>query len=259
MSPGLTRNSVFHGQISIAQPKAGYRFSIDALLLADFARVNPGDTVVDLGSGVGVIALCLARRMGRGRILAVEVQPRLAECARINVAENPDIPPVEVLEMNWTELTPSLIGGPVHYAVCNPPYRKLGSGRVNPQSEEAAARHEVLGSAAAAAVTAARILGPGGRLAVIYPASRLAGLLTDLRDAGLEPKRLRLAHSRSGEIARLALVEARLGGHEDLTIEPPMFIYQNEKDYGEEVEAILSGGPSAGTTDRPVVHEEPAP
>jgi len=249
----LTCDTIFSGLIKINQPRFGYRFSLDALLLADFSGVEPGMTVIDLGAGAGVIALALGRRMGRGRVVAVEVQPRLQHCARLNVEANPwSAVNIEVMAADWNDLSPDDIGGKAQYAVSNPPYRRLGTGRINPNDEEAVARHELLGNAATAAQAARRVLGVGGRLAVIYPAARLAGLLADLRGANLEPKRLRLVHSRSDHNARLVLVEALVDGHEELSVMPPLFIYGQDRKYTPEVRSILAGGTAGGPENSPV-------
>ncbi len=239
----VTLDAVYRGRLALAQPRDGYRFAVDALLLADFARPAPGQTVIDLGTGVGVVALALAWRLGRGRVLAVEVQPRLAACARFNSAVNPCGSLVRVLKTDWRSLTREECGGPADCIVCNPPYRKKGTGRLNPGQEEAEARHEVAGSADDAARTAARLLKPGGLLSLVYPAARLAGLIAVLKAAGLEPKRFRTVHSRRDQPARLVLLEARLGGGEELRIEPPLFLYRPGKtrDYTEEADAILAG------------------
>ena len=236
-----SRDTIFNGRITLVQPRQGYRFAIDALLLAYFATVPANGVAVDLGAGTGVVALALADRQPNARILAVEVQPRLAECARINVAANPAGSRIEVLEMDWRGITLDDCHGPVQTVVSNPPYHELGSGRINPNVEAAMARHELTGSAATAAEAAARILAPGGLFFLIFPAPRLVGLFTDLRAAGFEPKRLRLVHSRSGERARLALVEARLGGRPELEVAPPVYVYQSGQQYSEETEAILAG------------------
>ncbi|MBU2546985.1 MAG: methyltransferase [Proteobacteria bacterium] len=237
----LTRDAIYQGRLTLVQPRHGYRFSIDALLLADFARVKPGWHVVDLGAGVGVMALALAMRMGQGRVTAVEVQPRLAECARMNAEANPSEVRVDVLETDWTGLDRTRIGGPADYVVCNPPYRPLGAGRVNLDGEEAAARHEFLGGASGAAKAAARILDPRGGLALIYPAARMAGLFEDLLAAGFEPKRLRMVHSRAGERATLVLLDARLAAGRELHVEPPLHLYEAGQNYTEEAQAILAG------------------
>ena len=242
----LTRDSIFNGRITIIQPRRGYRFSLDAILLADFTQVAPGRTVVDLGAGSGVVGLALARKLGPGRIVAVEIQDRLAQLARRNFEAFSGEAEARVLCLDWRDLTPELIrqstgGLSPDLVVSNPPYRKLGSGRINPGDESAAARHEIHGSLVSAAQIAARLLNRGGRLSMVYPALRLVHLLTELKNAGFEPKRLRLAHSRPGEPARLVLVEASLTGGEELMVEPPLFIYKNKTDYTDEVSAVLAG------------------
>jgi tRNA1Val (adenine37-N6)-methyltransferase len=244
-SEGFTRDAIYRGRLTVMQPSSGYRFALDALLLADFARVRSGQRIVDLGAGVGVVALALAVRMERGRVMAVEIQPRLAACARENVRENRLESVVEVWEMDWKNLDQARIGGPVQHVVANPPYRRVGTGRLSPDPEEAVARHEIKGSLVSAAATAARLLEAGGLFTAIYPATRLVSLLTVLEARGLAPKRLRLVHSRSNETARLALVEARLGGGEELEILSPLWVYQEDNRYSEEVEALLSGPASS--------------
>lgn len=244
--PELTVDAIYRGELTLIQPRQGYRFALDALLLADFVRVRPGQRIVDLGTGAGIIALALARRMKQGRVWAVEIQPRLAECARQNVKTNALEAMVDVLEMNWSKLTRETIGDPADSVVCNPPYRRVGTGRINPAQEDALARHEIAGSLGTATEAAARLLVPGGAFTVIYPAARLVDLLSLSRQSGLEPKRLRLVHSRSRETARLVLLEARLGGGEELEVMPPLIIYRSGETYSREVEAILAGTASDG-------------
>jgi tRNA1Val (adenine37-N6)-methyltransferase len=239
----MTQDIILGDRLVLVQPRGGYRFSVDSLLLADFAAVKPGRRVVDLGAGVGVVSLALALKMGQGRVIAVEMQTRLADMARTNVRNNKVGADVEVMEIDWTELTASDVGGPVDHVVSNPPYRRLGSGRINPEDEKAMARHEISGNMDTCSAAAGRILGKGGIFSIIYPAVRLAGLFASLRSAGFEPKRLRNIHSREGEEARLVLVEARPGGGEGMVIEPPLYMYKgNEgRDYTPETAAIIQG------------------
>ena len=252
----LTEDAIFNGQVRIVQPRDGYRFSLDALLLAAFTAVAPEIRVADLGAGAGAASLALAWRMKSGTVLAVEVQPRLAECARLNAASFAGPARIEVFEMNWSDLRPEHLGGSVEAVVCNPPYRKMGTGRLNPVEEEAAARHEIYGGAESAARAAARILIFRGRLNLVYPAARMAGLFKILAETGFEPKRLRMVHSRPEQRAELVLVEARLGGREELLVEPPLYIYGAAGEYTGEVEAILNGESFAGLAEPPGVGED---
>lgn len=196
---------------------------------------------MDLGAGVGIISVLLAKTLAGSRVLAVEIQHRLAGCARRNVVDNSLEGKMVVLEMNWEELNSQNPGEPVHYAVCNPPYRQLGTGRTNPHEEQAQARHEILGSLSSAAQAASRVLSLGGTLALIYPAARLVDLNLDLTIAGFEPKRMRLIHSRATAKATLVMVEAVLGGGRELLVEPPLYLYGSGREYTPEARAILSG------------------
>ena len=242
-SNDITQDVVLGDRLNLVQPRGGYRFSVDALLLAHFSFVKPGWRVVDLGTGVGVVALALALKMGQGTVIAIEIQSRLAEMARTNARNNRLGADVEVMEKDWTVLKASDVGGPVDHVVSNPPYRRLGSGRVNPGDERARARHEITGNMDTCSAAAGRLLGKGGIFSMIYPAVRMASLFGALRTNGFEPKRLRNVHSREGEEARLVLVEARLEGGEGLIIEPPLFMYQGGRgrDYTPEAAAIIQG------------------
>ncbi|MEE9436991.1 MAG: methyltransferase [Candidatus Adiutricales bacterium] len=240
-SSEFTEDVIYDGRLTMFQPRAGFRFALDSLLLGSFARVKPGQRVIDLGTGVGVIALTLALRMGQGLIFAVEIQSRLADCARRNVKKNDQSSIVKVLETDWTDLTLARLNGPVDHVICNPPYRELGAGRLSPAREETIARHELKGGLPDTAQIAAELLTPSGLFSIIYPAARLTTALSQLRAIKLEPKRLRLVHTRPEKRARLALVEARLQGGEELEVIPPLIIYEHGEIYSPEAEAIFLG------------------
>jgi tRNA1(Val) A37 N6-methylase TrmN6 len=79
-----TLDTLFEGRLKILQKKRGYRFSIDALLLAHFADPGPKDRIIDLGTGCGILPLILLFRRKASRIIGVEIQPSLADLARRN-------------------------------------------------------------------------------------------------------------------------------------------------------------------------------
>ena len=106
--------------------------------------------------------------------------------------------------------------------VCNPPYRRKNSGRINPDPQKAIAKHEILVSLDHILNTARRLLRAGGRLAMIYPAFRLADIIARMRGFNLEPKRIRIIHPDMGSEAKLALIEASQGGKRGLKILPPI-------------------------------------
>jgi tRNA1Val (adenine37-N6)-methyltransferase len=190
------------GRLAIWQPRQGYRFSVDPLLLVDFvaAAGRRFARAYDLGTGAGVIALGLALAEPAARITAVELQPRLAALARRNAVENGLAERVSVVELDLGDARAAraLPGASAELVACNPPFRPLGEGSFNPDDEEAIARHELRLTLADVAAQARRLLVPGGRAALVYPAERLPSLLATLDGAGLRPLRLRLVHPRPG-------------------------------------------------------------
>lgn len=242
----LTDDTFFEGALRVLQLRDGYRFSIDAVLLAAVVAPRSGQVVVDLGTGCGIIPLMLALRHPQSRYFAVELQPDLAELARLNVLANRLDERITVLQADIRGLTQKAFGGPVDGIVANPPYRRAHAGRINPNDQKACARHEIHLTLADLADAAGRLLRTGGRLTVIYPAERLADLFTALRTARIEPKWLRTIHSRSAESARLVLVQAVKAGRPGLAIHAPLVIYLSDGGYTPEVMALYNSVDTAG-------------
>jgi len=223
--------------LRIRQPKKGHRFGLEAVALAAFVRVKPGETLVDLGTGVGVIPLLLAHT--KARLIGVEIQPELAELARKNADQNGV--DLQVIEGDFQGVKDLLPPHGAQVVVCNPPFFEAGRGRVSPDRARATARQAgraVLGEV----VLAARyLLKDKGRLNLIGPAARLVDLLAIMRQGGLEPKRLRMVHGRPDKEARLVLIEGRLGAGVECVIEPPLFPGTGqESGWGGELENFLS-------------------
>lgn len=238
----LTRDEILRGRLAIWQPRVGYRFAVDPLLLVDFVGGRGAARVCDLGAGSGVIALALALQLPEARVTAVELQPRLAALARRNVIDNALDQRVEVIEVDLANLLATravLPGGSFELVASNPPFRPLGEGSANPEDEEAVARHEVRLTLGGLAGQARRLLVPGGRCCLVYPAERLTALLGTLDGDGLRPVRLRLVHPRAGEPATRALVEAHKGARGNLVVEPPLVLLTDDGSYSPEARRAL--------------------
>jgi tRNA1Val (adenine37-N6)-methyltransferase len=240
-SSSETVDALFNGRLTLYQSRAGYRFSLDALLLADFATIRSGDRVVDLGTGNGVVPLVLADLHPTIRLTGIELQKSLLERARRSVAANHLEKRVEIIAgdvRRWSK-----IAAPASFdaAVCNPPYRRAGSGRLNPDAERQLARHEVSGGLQEFLAAASFLLRAKGRMALVYPALRAVDLLAGLRHAGIEPKRLRLVHSFPTAPASLLLAEGVKGGRGGLAVLAPLTIYRQGKEYTEEIAALIAG------------------
>jgi len=240
-----TLDALFNGQLRILQSRKGYRFSLDAVLLATFASPRGAEKVVDLGAGSGVVSLILAKLHPNLAVTGLEIQETMVTCAQKSARLNQLESRVTILQCDVRRIAKVLPPGRADLVVCNPPYRKPTSGRISPNTEKQIARHEVKASLGDFLGAGAYLLSAKGRMAVSYPAIRTVDLLATMRAAGLEPKRLRMVHSFAGAEASLVLVEGAKGGRSGMKILAPLVIYEKGKQYSAEVASILAGAPQS--------------
>jgi len=234
-----TTDTFFNGQIQVKQDSIGYRFSIDAVLLAYFTKPRPSEKILDLGTGCGIIPLIMGYRNPELIIHAIEVQPDLAELAALNIKDNHMQGRILIRHQDMKTLKPDDIGGPVDLIVCNPPYRKPNSGRINPVRQRALARHEIKATLFDVIRTAQRLLRTGGRFVTIYTADRLADLIAHMRSDQIEPKMMRIIHSTWNTEAKLILVEGIKGGRPGIKIASPLIIYDEHGNYTDAVNLMF--------------------
>jgi tRNA1Val (adenine37-N6)-methyltransferase len=230
--------------LKIIQDPRFFRFSMDAVLLADFVTVRKGDSILDLGTGTGVIPLLLAAKTGAAEIHGLEIQGHIADMARRSVSYNNLEHKVSIRHGDLRQVSSIYGFRKFDVVVSNPPYTSVGGGLINPADSLAIARHEIMCSLNDVIEACSRTVNTGGRVAVVHRPARLVDVFCLMRENGLEPKRLRTVHPRQGAKPNLILVEALKGGGKELDLLPPLFIYKDDGDYTEEVKAIYDG--SAG-------------
>jgi tRNA1Val (adenine37-N6)-methyltransferase len=236
----ITTGTFFGGRLKVFQDRHGYRFSIDALLLAHQVRFRKGDRrVVDFGTGCGIIPLLLAYRHTNLDICGVEIQPGLAKLARANVSANALTHCIKIIEADLQTVNPQNLGYTADVIVSNPPFRKATAGRVSTNTARALARQEIVLTLEGLLGAVRRILKTGGYFWTIYPAQRLPELIGSMQRFHIEPKFIRMIHSRKNDDAKLVLmagVKAALSG---LAVGPPLIIYRSESQYSEEVQTMF--------------------
>ena len=236
-----TEDSLFDGRIRCLQHREGYRFSVDAVLLGNFIQPKPGDRILDLGCGCGIIPLILTYRWPKVSITGLEIQPSLASLAKKNVVLNNCQQRIEIVSGDLKEIGKYVEEGSFDWVVSNPPYRKPGSGRVNKDGEQAFARHEQLADLISVIKAADLAVKKKGRVAFIYPASRGASVIFELRNAGLEPKKMLSIFSYPDSTASLLIIEAVKQGGEEMIILPPFYVYQERNgEYSHEMAEYYS-------------------
>ncbi len=238
--PDESRDSI--SGVRLLQPLSGYRVNLDPILLAHFAgRCTPRrGAVCDLGTGSGIIPLILARKFGRRKITALELQPQLFWRAQRNVQLNRFERSVTLVLGDLRQVEKTIPVASFETVVCNPPFRARSSGRASPDLEKALSTHELAGGIVEVARAAAHLLVERGSFCVIYPASRLVDLQQALGGSGLEPTRMRLVFTREGRPANRVLLEAKKGGSRGLVICPSLLVHaRGEQAYTPEVEEML--------------------
>lgn len=234
-----TVDSILGGRLKLIQPRHGYRFSVEAILLGRFARCRPGERVLELGAGCGVVSIMVAELYKPEAVIAVELQPEQAGLIERNAVLNR----VDVVSAISADLRarkiPHLTPAGFDLVLANPPYRSVDSGRQSPNAGRRLARDETGASLKDFIAAAARYARHGGRFAVVFAAARSAELIDELRAHRLEPKRIRMVHPRLEMPATTILVEARKGGGVEVEIEPPLILYAAKSVYSDEARALL--------------------
>lgn len=162
----------------------------------------------------------------------------MASLAQSNVRENGLEAAIEIVQMDFREAASSFAAGSFDLALSNPPYRKPGTGRINPDRQKAVARHELTATLPDVFGAARHLLPPGGHIALVYPASRLGHLMHSAAANDFAPKRLTVIHSHPGGPGRLIHLECSKGGGEELRINPPFYIYDEKGRYSVEMQKL---------------------
>ena len=218
----------------ICQNNSGYRYSLEPFLLADFARVFPGQEVLDIGTGCGIIPLLMAHREPEVKVTGIEIQDSSANHAEENISKNEmklEIIRGDFLKWEWASKQFDLI-------VSNPPYRKINSGRTNPDEGKAISRHELKLSLPTMLDKAKPILKRGGHITLAYPTVRLQETLRELEMRELYPSRARFIHGYKSAEAKFFLVDAIKEKKSDLIVDSPLYVYNKDGSYSKEMQGI---------------------
>ena len=190
-------------------------------MLASFVEAKKGETVVDLGTGSGILPVLLSGRCA-ARFIGIELQQAAAQLAERNIALNGLNDRACILQGDFRELAAKL--APVQVVISNPPYDKLGAGGASKREAIRIARHEVACSLLEVVQSAARLLQTGGRFYLIHRATRLAEVLYEMKQAHLEPKVLRMVSPSAQAEPNYFLVKGVRDAAEGMRVLPQLNI-----------------------------------
>jgi len=231
-----TLDSFYRGRILVLQKKKGYRFAVDAPLLADFIRTEPTDEALELGTGNGIIPLLLSIKPFR-HITAVEIQETLADLARRNVRLNGLEDRISVIRRDFRDYRPRKKFDTIF---SNPPYIKKKTGFLSASVEKSVAKHEIKCDILDVMRKTGELLKAEGRAYFIYPAKRQEELAKAAATSGLAVRALRFVLPRAGDLANVFLAECGFGAGSARTLRP-LILYDERGAYTPEVRKIFEG------------------
>ncbi|EOU1691938.1 tRNA1(Val) (adenine(37)-N6)-methyltransferase [Clostridium perfringens] len=224
--------------LHLIQKKEGFRFGVDAVLLANFANVNRKHSVLDLCTGTGIIPFIIYGKKNPKEVVGIEIQEEFAEMANRsakinNIEDKVSFVCGDLKDKELNKLMPKF-----DVVTVNPPYKLNNAGIVNPEDKLAIARHEIMCNLEDVIAASRRFLKDNGRLYMVHRPERLADIFCLMRKYKIEPKRVRMIHPNTKKAANIVLVEGQRDGGAFLKWEAPLYVYKDEGGYSEEIDKI---------------------
>ena len=219
----------------IIQDKEKFCFGMDAVLLSGFAKVQEGESVVDFGTGTGILPILLEAKTDGEKFIGLEIQAESVEMAKRSVQYNDLEDKIKIEEGDIKEASKIFGKDSFDVVVTNPPYMSENNGLENPEEPKAIARHEIKCTLEDVIREAAAVLKPQGRFYMVHRPRRLADAMELMRQYKIEPKRIRMVYPYADKPANMVLIEGARGGKPMLNIEEPLIVYSEPNVYTKEI------------------------
>lgn len=219
----------------IIQNTKKFCFGMDAVLLSGFARVHADETVLDLGTGTGIIPILLEAKSPGKHFTGLEIQSESADMARRSVTLNKLEDKIDIVEGDIREASGLFGAASFDVVTCNPPYMNHSQGIINPDNSKAIARHEILCTLEDVIREAAKVLKVNGRIYMVHRPFRLVDIINTCSEYKLEAKRMRLVYPYIDKEPNMVLIECVKGGGRNLIVEPPLIVYKEPGVYTDEI------------------------
>ena len=233
--PGERLDDLQIGGLELIQDPEKFCFGVDAVFLSDFVRVRPGESVLDLGTGNGIIPVLLSAKTEARHITGLEIQADTAEMARRSVAHNHLEDRIDIVTGDIKEAAELFRPAFFDVITTNPPYMLADHGIRNPDDAKAVARHEILCTLDDILRESMRLMQDKSRFYMIHRPFRLTEIMIKMNHYKIEPKRIQFIHPYIDKEPVLVLIEGVRGARPRVTVEPPIIIYEKsgQKEKGE--------------------------
>lgn len=230
--------------IEIIQSPSVFSFSLDAVLLGEFAQVPKHNRakIIDLCSGNGAVALMLSQKTA-SPVTGIEIQERLVDMANRSIKLNQLEEQVTMKNADVKEIREMIRHDSVDVVTCNPPYFKVTEESLqNPNTHLAIARHEIFLSLEEMMKATAFLLKTKGKAYFVHRPDRFLEILDAMRAVNLAPKRVRFVYPKEHKEANMILIEGIKNGKETgFSVLPPLFVFDQNDQYLPEVRRMIYG------------------
>lgn len=227
--------------LKIIQNKNGFCFSMDSVLLSDFAKnIKPNTKVIDLGTGTGILPILLSAKTKASKIVGIEIQEDVANMANRSVELNNLQNRLEIICENIKNLKNVYETNSFDAIVTNPPYKTKGTGGINELKSKLISRHEITADLEDFISISSYLLKDQSNIYMVHRPERLVDILSIFRKYKLEPKELKLVQPNCGKAPNLVLIKATKNAKPFLKIDKPLYIYKSDGTYTEELLKIYN-------------------
>ena len=224
----------------IIQKKSGFCFGSDSVLLSGFASqkgigIKKNSSVLDLGTGTGVIGILLCAKTSLKDIYGIEIQKNMAEMAGRSVKLNNLQDKMKILNYDIKEIPNVLEKNSFDAVVTNPPYKSRESGVGNVDVIQDVSRHETSASLEDFISVSGMMLNSQGSFYMVNRVERMAEIFEIMRRNKIEPKVLRFIYSNENSEGKLFLIKGVKNGRRFLKVLSPLIMYKEDGSYTDEV------------------------
>lgn len=224
--------------IYVIQKKHGFRFGIDAVLLANFAKIKKGAKVIDFCSGTGIIPFVIAGKNELKYIKGIEIQEEMVDMAERSVRYNEMQDTISFLcgDLRNEDMLNNL--EKVDVVTVNPPYKLLNTGIINIDNKNAIARHEICCTLEDVIKASKIVLKDNGRMYMVHRPERIADILSIMRKYNIEPKVIKMVQPTVNKAPNIVLIEGQKNGGQFLKWENTLYVYDENGNYTKEINKI---------------------
>ena len=228
--------------IHVIQKKDAFRFGVDAVLLANFAKVKKSHKVIDFCTGTGIIPFIIAGKTECNDIKGIEIQEEFVDMAKRTVDYNNLSDRINFYCRDLKNIDFLKSMEKVDVVTVNPPYKLQGSGIINVNDKNAIARHEILCNLEDVIVAAKAVLKDNGRFYMIHRPDRLCDIFCLMRKYKIEPKRVKMIHPTYNKAPNIVLIEGQNFGGSFLKWDEPLYVHELDGSYTKEIDKIYGRG-----------------